>query len=31
MTVKDFICKILDSYREIAINEYDGLEHTGLG
>lgn len=29
MIVKDFISKILDSYQEITINEYDGLEHTG--
>ncbi len=29
MTVKEFLSKITDSYQEIAINEYDGREHTG--
>ena len=29
MTVGELISKIPDSYVELAINEYDGLEHTG--
>ena len=29
MTVKDFISKILDSYQEITINEYDDWERIG--
>lgn len=29
VTVKDFISKILDSYQEITINEYDDFERIG--
>lgn len=29
MTVGELISIIPDSYVELAINEYDGLEHTG--
>ena len=29
MLVKDLFSKITDSYQEIAINEYEGSEHTG--
>lgn len=29
MTVGELISKIPDSYVELAINEYKGLEHTG--
>ena len=29
MTVGELISKIPDSYVELAINEYDGLDHTG--
>jgi hypothetical protein len=29
MTVGELLSKIPESYTEIAINEYDGVEHTG--
>lgn len=29
MTVGELISKIPDSYVELAINEYEGVEHTG--
>lgn len=29
MKVCDLICKMLDHYVDIAINEYKGLDHTG--
>ena len=29
MKVKELFCKMVDSYVEIAVNEYKGVEHTG--